>query len=54
MNYNQFYRRKNRVKRKYTAEEKRNLLRAGTGIIYGIIGGAATGLVLVGSYGLFI
>jgi len=52
MNYNQFYRRKDRYKRKITPSEKANARRLGVSFAKSILAGMAAGLLLVVIYKL--
>ncbi|SCJ91124.1 Uncharacterised protein [uncultured Eubacterium sp.] len=54
MNYNQFYRRKDKYKRKITQPEKENAQRLGISFGKSILAGMVCGLVILAVYRLFM
>ena len=54
MNYNQFYRRKDKYKRKITQSEKKNAQRPGISFGKSILAGMAFGLAALVLYKLFM
>ncbi|MEY8297782.1 MAG: tetrahydromethanopterin S-methyltransferase subunit G [Emergencia timonensis] len=54
MNYNQFYRRKDKYKRKITQSEKKNAQRLGISFGKSILAGMVCGLVILVLYKLFM
>lgn len=54
MNYNQFYRKKDKYKRKMTQSEKKNAQRLGISFTKSILAGMACGLLIIVLYKLFM